>query len=646
MSSSLYDDKPPPPPLRFSSSSSSREQSFVDLKPLPREPGESLGGFFGGSAIQPANGKKAKKSKTFGSKKSKEKDKSSEKPVISLPSNFEHTVHVGYDPKTGEFTGMPKQWAVLLQNSQISKQEQQQNPQAVLDALKYYTQADALHHQKWLQPSNYDSIPTRPILGWNTSNGSSGYGSSASQNFYALSGNSTSSPSNTVSYSTGSLPHYHHNQISSVSPYATAMCSKPPSGYSYTSSPKVSISSASSQSVTSQQNGYYGVEKTPTASTIGGYPVMGAPMVRKNFPRSSGEDVTDEAPPPIPDRPARTLSIYTKPKEEEDKRDSMLITPGKFGTGLIGGKSANGSASTNMRNRRKVSDAEVLQKLRTIVTMGNPDRKYQKVDKIGSGASGSVFTAIEISTGAEVAIKQMNLAQQPKKELIINEILVMRENKHANIVNYLDSYLVSDDLWVVMEYLPGGSLTDVVTECQMEEGMIAAVCREVLQALEFLHSRHVIHRDIKSDNILLGMDGSVKLTDFGFCAQISPEQNKRTTMVGTPYWMAPEVVTRKQYGPKVDVWSLGIMAIEMVEGEPPYLNENPLRAIYLIATNGKPDFPSREKLSPAFRDFIDAALEVSVDERFSASELLSHHFLKCAKPLASLYHLIVAASQS
>jgi serine/threonine protein kinase len=170
--------------------------------------------------------------------------------------------------------------------------------------------------------------------------------------------------------------------------------------------------------------------------------------------------------------------------------------------------------------KKKMSDEEIMERLRQIVTVGDPNRKYTKMEKIGQGASGTVYTAIETATGMEVAIKQMNLQQQPKKELIINEIVVMKANKHPNVVNFLDAYLVGEELWVAMEYLPGGSLTDVVTETCMDEGQIAAVCREVLQALDFLHKGHVIHRDIKSDNILLGMNGEVKLTDFGFCAQV------------------------------------------------------------------------------------------------------------------------------
>ena len=274
------------------------------------------------------------------------------------------------------------------------------------------------------------------------------------------------------------------------------------------------------------------------------------------------------------------------------------------------------------RPRQSITNAEVIQRLQAIVSEGDPTKKYRQLVKIGQGASGGVYTAFEVGTNKCVAIKQMNLEQQPKKDLIINEILVMKDSSNKNVVNFMDSFLVKGDLWVVMEYMEGGSLTDVVTFNMMSEGQIAAVCRETLNGLQFLHSRGVIHRDIKSDNILLSMEGAIKLTDFGFCAQINESAMKRTTMVGTPYWMAPEVVTRKEYGRKVDIWSLGIMAIEMIEGEPPYLTESPLRALYLIATNGTPTIKDEATLSGVFREWLGLALKVDPEKRASAYDLL------------------------
>jgi p21-activated kinase 1 len=165
------------------------------------------------------------------------------------------------------------------------------------------------------------------------------------------------------------------------------------------------------------------------------------------------------------------------------------------------------------RHRARQSNGiDIVARLKQICTEGDPREIYKELTKIGQGASGGVFTGYERGTNRLVAIKQMNLEQQPKKDLIINEILVMKDSSHPNIVNFIDSFLITGELWVIMEYMEGGSLTDVVTFNIMSEGQIAAVCRETLKGLQHLHSKGVIHRDIKSDNILLSMDGNIKLS--------------------------------------------------------------------------------------------------------------------------------------
>lgn len=258
--------------------------------------------------------------------------------------------------------------------------------------------------------------------------------------------------------------------------------------------------------------------------------------------------------------------------------------------------------------------------------------------------SATVFIANDKRINARVAVKDIDLRKQQRSKFMLNEINILKEIQHTNLVNFLGAYISNHHLWIVMELLDGGSLTDVVLEVFLKEGQMAAICRETLFALEYLHSKGIIHRDIKSDNILLGIDGSVKVTDFGFSANIRGDET-RETMAGTTYWMAPEVVTRKQYGKKVDIWSLGIMTVELINGKPPHLGESPLRALYLIATEGRPLVDGWEDLSLALQDFLDCCLQVEVSQRLSASELLQHPFLENPMKLSTLTPAIKKARE-
>jgi len=210
----------------------------------------------------------------------------------------------------------------------------------------------------------------------------------------------------------------------------------------------------------------------------------------------------------------------------------------------------------------------------------------------------------------------------------------MKESIHPNVVRYQDSFIVDQNfLWVVMELMDGGCLTDVLEmydQLPLSETQVAYVCLQTMRSLNYIHEGHRIHRDIKSDNLLLNTRGEVKVADFGYAAQLTQDKQKRNTVVGTPYWMAPELIRGHDYGVKVDVWSLGIMVVEMLEAEPPYLKFPPLRALFLITTKGIPPLQNPEKWSSGLHHFLGRCLEREVEDRAETKELLEMEFLSTA----------------
>ncbi|KAF4869810.1 Serine/threonine-protein kinase MST20 [Colletotrichum siamense] len=617
------------------------------------------------------------------------------KPVISAPENPVHVTHVGYDSSTGQFTGLPKEWQRLINESGIPEKERRENPQTMVDIITFYKETTEKPAEDQVLEKFHDARAPDYRQYANASNSPSG---AMSPGMYPPTTYMGMSPMISPPASPRFPTVNHEGSFENprqpppvpgvggskgpgkdVNLMPSRPAPKPPVSLPMRSAPSPYPAKDSGIGMSQPGEDLPPVAYQPPKENV---PMLPEEHRGEHRSRSRSNSRVGASPgyvPPTPNPQNAQANVYQQQLMQQQQEQALAQAQAAMtGQGQIGRAPSKrqpaqqptppqsqypqgptnggpgqrqqvgvaGAPGSRPRRQRQSTGIDVVAALKRICSDGDPREVYKNFNKIGQGASGGVYTGYERGSNRLVAIKQMNLEQQPKKDLIINEILVMKDSSHPNIVNFIDSYLCGGELWVVMEFMEGGSLTDVVTFNIMTEGQIASVCRETLKGLQHLHSKGVIHRDIKSDNILLSMEGNIKLTDFGFCATINEAQNKRTTMVGTPYWMAPEVVTRKEYGRKVDIWSLGIMAIEMIEGEPPYLTESPLRALWLIATNGTPQIKEEAQLSPVFRDFLYFALKVDPEKRASAHDLLRHEFMKGCVDLAQLSPLVRAAREA
>jgi len=276
-------------------------------------------------------------------------------------------------------------------------------------------------------------------------------------------------------------------------------------------------------------------------------------------------------------------------------------------------------------------DAAMLEVEQNFVR-AEPTNRFSLLCKIGKGSFGQVYKALDDEENCkEVAIKVFRKLFSEGQDSILRELALLSVMRHPNILNLYCTYCWKDYVWAVTEFCDGGTLRNLLDNLgALSEPHIAFVCKCILQALAFLHERGWIHRDVKSSNILLMGNGDVRLADFGLCADVR-SRGPLSSMVGSPYWMAPEMIKRHFYCCKVDSYSLGAVTWEMLKGLPPYRSFTSIKALFLTATQGPPELEANMNVSPLLKRFLQATLDVEPLTRQSSLELLQHPFLeKCS----------------
>ncbi|KAM8952390.1 serine/threonine-protein kinase PAK 4 [Pelodytes ibericus] len=627
---------------------------------------------------------------------------------ISAPSNFEHRVHTGFDQQEQKFTGLPRQWQSLIEES--AKRPKPLVDPACITAIRHGPQKSIVRGNKLSQDGSLawllDEFETMSVCRSNSLRRESPPCHPREEQIALENGMKERRPrqphAEGVRWSEhhGRERHREEKRAAPQQPRGQEPTSKhrlPPPDYPKATENrgnrshdrldgKREFSGTTDQDYSEPADRVVRREKEdrrPKSSYTGGEgspqsprdkrPLSGPTIRTPNTPATEGvAKPTQQAGRPFNTYPrADTDPSRGASHQVPEPRSTLPLDP-KIPGNRVTAQPQHGSAKPKppvkpppailaqhssepqlshatqapaqprspQREPQRVSHEQFRAALQMVVDPGDPRSYLDNFIKIGEGSTGIVCIATVRSSGKLVAVKKMDLRKQQRRELLFNEVVIMRDYQHENVVKMFNSYLVGDELWVVMEFLEGGALTDIVTHTRMDEEQIAAVCVSVLKALSVLHAQGVIHRDIKSDSILLTHDGRVKLSDFGFCAQVNKEVSRRKSLVGTPYWMAPELISRLPYGPEVDIWSLGIMVIEMVDGEPPYFNEPPLKAMKMIRDNLPPKLKNVQKVSPVLKGFLDRLLVRDPGQRASANELLKHPFLGKAGPPSCIVPLM------